>query len=98
MADAAPSLSINDATDKNLPEVLVAVKAATAPIHKLLDDAEAAFHELFDGHIEPEVKRFDAFLSQVRMVIDQAADMAPKDKVEADIKAALQAAKDRGMV
>jgi hypothetical protein len=46
----------------------------TSEIHGLLDQADEAYHRLIDGHVPDEYHRFDAFLSTVRMVVDQSAD------------------------
>lgn len=49
-------------------------------VHQALDAAENEFHQLFDGHVPDEVHRFGAFLSTVRMIVDQAADSASKEQ------------------
>ena len=50
-----------------------------APIHELLAQVERQYHALFDGCVPDEVHRFDAFLSTVRMIVDQSADSAGKE-------------------
>lgn len=51
----------------------------TTRVHDLLNQAEAEYHQIFDGHVANEVDRFGKFLSTVRMIVDQSADMAPKE-------------------
>lgn len=48
-------------------------------IHGLLDQAEQTYHAKFEGHVPDEHHRFDAFLSTVRMIVDQSADSASKE-------------------
>lgn len=62
----------------------VVPETAAAPfdpseIHKALDQAEALYHSTFAGHVADEVHRFGAFLSTVRMIVDQSADSASKE-------------------
>jgi hypothetical protein len=47
-------------------------------VHALLDQAEQAYHALFDGHVADEVARFGPFLNTVRMIVDQSADRVGK--------------------
>ena len=49
-----------------------------AAVHDLLDQAEDAYLEVFDGHVPDEIARFKAFLSTVHMIADQSADRSRK--------------------
>lgn len=52
-----------------------------SPVHAALDQAEETYHSLFDGKVPDEHHRFKAFLSTVRMIVDQSADTATKETV-----------------
>lgn len=49
-------------------------------VHKLLDQAEAEFHKLFEGRVPGHVDRFTPHLDTVRMIADLAAQEAPKEE------------------
>lgn len=61
------------------PPAAPAAPFDTSTVHQALDDASTAYHTAFDGHIPDEIHRFDAFISTVRMIVDQSADSASKE-------------------
>ena len=64
-------------------EAAAAAKFDVSEIHKLLDEAEAEFHKLFEGDRAPStrshVERVTPLLSNVRTIIDLAAAEAEKE-------------------
>lgn len=49
-----------------------------SPLHDLLNQVDAQYNALFEGHVPDERARFGAFLDTVRMIADQSADRASK--------------------